>query len=223
MTIANMAIEAGGKNGIFEADQKTFDYVNARCAANGTKADYEPAVAGREPEVRLRSGVRSRRRWNRPWRCTRIRVIARSPKCSAISRSTAPTWAVARAASCRISWRSRRSSRERKLPDRYLRRARDAGCGGRFAQDPVGRQKRLAMAGGSGRAADGKRQLRRVSGRAGGYLRPHEQAAHCASAQPTAISPAAWGTRNRRFTWRVPYTVAASALTGRITDPREYL
>ncbi|MBI5397377.1 MAG: 3-isopropylmalate dehydratase [Verrucomicrobia bacterium] len=44
MTIANMAIEAGGKNGIFEADQKTFDYVNERTAANGTKKDYEPAT-----------------------------------------------------------------------------------------------------------------------------------------------------------------------------------
>jgi len=41
MTIANMAIEAGGKNGIFEADQKTFDYVNERTAANGTKKEYE--------------------------------------------------------------------------------------------------------------------------------------------------------------------------------------
>ena len=46
MTIANMAIEAGGKNGIFAADQKTFDFVNARCAANGTKADYTPAESG---------------------------------------------------------------------------------------------------------------------------------------------------------------------------------
>ncbi len=44
MTIANMAIEAGGKNGIFEADQKTFDYVNERTAVNGTKKDYEPAT-----------------------------------------------------------------------------------------------------------------------------------------------------------------------------------
>jgi 3-isopropylmalate/(R)-2-methylmalate dehydratase large subunit len=41
MTIANMAIEAGGKNGVFEADQKTFDYVNERTAANGTKREYE--------------------------------------------------------------------------------------------------------------------------------------------------------------------------------------
>lgn len=42
MTIANMAIEAGGKNGIFAADQKTFDYVNERIRENGTKSDYQP-------------------------------------------------------------------------------------------------------------------------------------------------------------------------------------
>ncbi|MSR64867.1 MAG: 3-isopropylmalate dehydratase [Verrucomicrobiae bacterium] len=42
MTIANMAIEAGGKNGIFEPDQTTFDYVDARIRANGTKSKYEP-------------------------------------------------------------------------------------------------------------------------------------------------------------------------------------
>jgi 3-isopropylmalate/(R)-2-methylmalate dehydratase large subunit len=48
MTIANMAIEAGGKNGIFAADQKTFDYVDPRLAANGTRADYEPVETDRE-------------------------------------------------------------------------------------------------------------------------------------------------------------------------------
>jgi 3-isopropylmalate/(R)-2-methylmalate dehydratase large subunit len=42
MTITNMAIEAGGKNGVFPADQTTFDYVNARIAKNGTKSTYEP-------------------------------------------------------------------------------------------------------------------------------------------------------------------------------------
>ena len=42
MTIANMAIEAGGKNGIFEPDDKTFAYVNERIKANGTKANYDP-------------------------------------------------------------------------------------------------------------------------------------------------------------------------------------
>ena len=42
MTIANMAIEAGGKNGIFEPDEKTFAYVKDRTTANGTKSTYDP-------------------------------------------------------------------------------------------------------------------------------------------------------------------------------------
>src|SRR2546428_6225911 len=48
MTIANMAIEAGGKNGIFPCDQKTIDYVNERTAENGTKSTFEPAEIDRE-------------------------------------------------------------------------------------------------------------------------------------------------------------------------------
>ncbi len=42
MTIANMAIEAGGKNGIFEFDGQTKATVDARCLLNGTKANYDP-------------------------------------------------------------------------------------------------------------------------------------------------------------------------------------
>jgi 3-isopropylmalate/(R)-2-methylmalate dehydratase large subunit len=42
MTIANMAIEAGAKNGIFPYDETTGSYVRERVAENGTKADYEP-------------------------------------------------------------------------------------------------------------------------------------------------------------------------------------
>ncbi len=42
MTIANMAIEAGGKNGIFAFDQQTQIFVDGRCRANGTKSSYEP-------------------------------------------------------------------------------------------------------------------------------------------------------------------------------------
>jgi 3-isopropylmalate/(R)-2-methylmalate dehydratase large subunit len=42
MTIANMAIEAGGKNGIFEFDAQTQKYVDDRCKLNGTKASYQP-------------------------------------------------------------------------------------------------------------------------------------------------------------------------------------
>src|SRR5437879_6355019 len=42
MTIANMAIEAGGKNGIFEFDAKTEAFLDYRCKLNGTKSSYEP-------------------------------------------------------------------------------------------------------------------------------------------------------------------------------------
>ena len=42
MTIANMAIEAGGKNGIFPFDEKTKSYVTERVLENGTKSTFEP-------------------------------------------------------------------------------------------------------------------------------------------------------------------------------------
>jgi len=42
MTVANMAIEAGGKNGIFEYDDKTKALVKERTQLNNTKSDYEP-------------------------------------------------------------------------------------------------------------------------------------------------------------------------------------
>jgi 3-isopropylmalate/(R)-2-methylmalate dehydratase large subunit len=47
MTIANMAIEAGGKNGIFEFDAKTEEYVNHRTRLNGTQSSYQPVERDR--------------------------------------------------------------------------------------------------------------------------------------------------------------------------------
>ncbi len=48
MTIANMAIEAGGKNAMFPCDEKTIAYVNERTAENGTKSEFEPVEVDRE-------------------------------------------------------------------------------------------------------------------------------------------------------------------------------
>lgn len=42
MTIANMAIEAGGKNAIFPFDSRTAEYVDARTRLNGTRGNYQP-------------------------------------------------------------------------------------------------------------------------------------------------------------------------------------
>jgi 3-isopropylmalate/(R)-2-methylmalate dehydratase large subunit len=54
MTVANMAIEAGGKNGIFEFDQKTEKYVNERTSLNGTQTSYEPVETRCKGAVLLR-------------------------------------------------------------------------------------------------------------------------------------------------------------------------
>lgn len=48
MTIANMAIEAGGKNGIFEFDLRTKEYVDYRTKLNNTKTTYEPVERDRD-------------------------------------------------------------------------------------------------------------------------------------------------------------------------------
>ncbi len=48
MTIANMAIEAGGKNAIFEFDARTKEYVDARTKLNNTKASYNPVERDRD-------------------------------------------------------------------------------------------------------------------------------------------------------------------------------
>ena len=48
MTIANMAIEAGGKNGIFEFDEKTKEAVDYRTKMNGTKSSYTPVERDKE-------------------------------------------------------------------------------------------------------------------------------------------------------------------------------
>jgi 3-isopropylmalate/(R)-2-methylmalate dehydratase large subunit len=48
MTVANMAIEAGAKNGIFEFDAKTEAYVNYRTALNGTPRAYQPVERKRD-------------------------------------------------------------------------------------------------------------------------------------------------------------------------------
>src|SRR6202050_600967 len=48
MPILNMAIEPGGKNGVFPADEKPFAYVDERIRRNGTKADYTPVDLDKE-------------------------------------------------------------------------------------------------------------------------------------------------------------------------------
>ena len=55
MTIANMAIECGGKNAMFKFDAKTQAFVEPRCRLNGTTTAYEPVTRDRK-ENRLLNG-----------------------------------------------------------------------------------------------------------------------------------------------------------------------
>jgi 3-isopropylmalate/(R)-2-methylmalate dehydratase large subunit len=48
MTIANMAIEAGGKNAMFEFDDQTRALVDQRCKLNGTRQTYQPVERDRK-------------------------------------------------------------------------------------------------------------------------------------------------------------------------------
>lgn len=48
MTIANMAIEAGAKNGVFPADEKTFSYVRERTQCGGTKTTFDPVTPDKD-------------------------------------------------------------------------------------------------------------------------------------------------------------------------------
>jgi 3-isopropylmalate/(R)-2-methylmalate dehydratase large subunit len=43
-----MAIEAGGKNAVFPADAKTFAYVDERTRRNGTKSEYNPVEVDKD-------------------------------------------------------------------------------------------------------------------------------------------------------------------------------
>ena len=59
MTIANMAIEAGGKNGIFPFDEKTDEYVRERVQENGTQQRLRADRTRSRPELLLRQNLRS--------------------------------------------------------------------------------------------------------------------------------------------------------------------
>ena len=78
MTIANMAIEAGGKNGIFPYDEKTGAYVSERVAENGTKIELRAGRARCGADVHLRQDRSISRSSSRPSRVIPIRASASS-------------------------------------------------------------------------------------------------------------------------------------------------
>ena len=222
MTIANMAIEAGGKNGIFEFDAQTQAYVDYRCKLNGTKAAYEPVARDQEREVRLRTGARPVASSNRRLPAIPIPASASWPRSWATSSSTGPTSARARAARRAISSNSRAccgASGWSLTPLACRRRRRSCmTCRPRGgATRPFGRL-----------LTDAGVQMTENAGCAACLGGPVDTFGRmnaplkCISATNRNF-PGRMGHKESQVFLASPATVAASALTGKVTDPRELL
>ena len=198
MTLCNMAIEAGGKNGIIAADDG-----DARLRP---RADRQALRRRRQTDADATYAavtefdVEQDRADGRP---------------AALARTTAPPAARAR----RRQDRPRLHRLVHRRQDDRLPRRRDASCAG---QQGPGRHVHRAGHHRSGRATwtsgqvggktlrqifrgrrlqDRPGQLRRLPGRAGRHLRPGQRAHHGASRRPTATSPAGWATRRPASSW----------------------
>ncbi|MCX7887217.1 MAG: aconitase family protein [Verrucomicrobiae bacterium] len=211
MTIANMVIEAGAKNGIFEPDEKTFAFVNAR-----TRVPYEPVFCDREQSFAYEKVVDMGR--------------------------LEPTVA------CHPNPANRRLARE--LSHIALDRAYIGSCtGGKtsdfmaFAEVVRGRKVKIPVFGVPA-TPEVVHELRangtwQVLTDAGVDMTVNPGCAACLGGPLDTFGrmnkpQKCISTTNRNFPGRMghpdsqmflasPMTVAASALTGRITDPREFL
>jgi 3-isopropylmalate/(R)-2-methylmalate dehydratase large subunit len=216
MTIANMAIEAGGKNGIFEPDETTFAYVDARTKANGTKTKYEPLF------------------------CDEKQTFVYDKKFD-LSKLE-PTVA------CHPNPGNRKLAKE--LGSIVLDRAYIGSCtGGKlsdflaFAEIIKGRKVKIDTFGVPA-TPDVVRELQatkvwQVLEAAGVQMTENASCAACLGGPTDTFGRMnkpmkCISATNRNFPGRMghlesqvflasPYTVAASALTGKITDPREFL
>jgi 3-isopropylmalate/(R)-2-methylmalate dehydratase large subunit len=216
MTLCNMVIEAGGKNGVIAADEKTTDFVRAR-----TSKPFE--VVQDDPDAKYHSVRTYRSREIEP-------VVAKphSPDNRATVREVAGT-ALDRAyiGSCTGG----------KLTD--FRAAAKILKGHRVKVDTfIVPATTEVMQGLKDERLDGQ-SLEEVFLSAGARISEGASCAACLGGPSDTFgrlnkSEACISTTNRNFPGRMgsktasvylasPYTVAASAITGKITDPREFL
>lgn len=221
MTIANMVIEAGAKNGIFAFDARTAEYVDSRCKLNGTKCEYEPVELDKDQRFCFETVIELDKIEPmvacppHPGNCKRAKELER----------------------VRVDRAYIGSCTGGKLADFIS-----------FAQIVVG--KRLAIETFGVPASPevvyqlkntfwGRKSIWEILIEAGVLLTENPSCAACLGGPPDTFgrvnTPATIiSTTNRNFPGRMghpeaqiylasPATVAASALTGRITDPREVL
>ncbi len=218
MTLCNMAVEAGGKNGIIAADRKTLEYVRERTRRAGTRTEFEPVDNDPEAQVALETVYRTRdiepmvARPHSPGNGAPARQC-RDVKVDQvyIGSCTGGKLADFRAAARILAGRSvkvrtlivpatthvERALETERLDGKPLRQIfADAGC-------EIGPPSCAACLGGP---AD---TFGRLKGRE-----------VCISTTNRNF-PARMGSKNSQVYLASPLTAAASALTGHITDPRD--
>jgi 3-isopropylmalate/(R)-2-methylmalate dehydratase large subunit len=221
MTITNMAIEAGAKNGIFPADEKTFAYVDERTRANGTKSDYQAVELDKDQSFVF----------DRVYDLSKLEpTVAMHPNPG--NRALAKTLEHVRLDRAYIG-----SCTGGKTSDFVA-----------FAEVVQGRRVQIETFGVPA-TSDVVRELKQSQMRgahvwdvlvnAGVMMTENASCAACLggpqdtfgrlNAPLTCISatnrnfPGRMGSKESKVYLASPYTVAASALTGRVTDPREFL
>ena len=226
MTLTNMAIEAGGKNGVCDVDEKTLQYVpqpqqparlgsltrrpptpNITSKHEWDLATLEPLVAKpHSPDNRTPPTTAGDVKLDRRYigSCTGGKITDMIFAANLLKGNTVkihtfvvPGSTEVHADMKRLNLRGAcdKGANEKSIEEVLL----DAGC-------EVG-------ASGCGACLGGPPD---TFGRL-------QQAPRSASAPPTATSPAAWAAPRSAVYLASPLTVAASALTGHVTDPREYV
>ena len=200
MTLANMAIEAGGKNGIFACDEKTRAYLRGR----DDQKPFEP-VDERSP---AHASSSTRRYDAREARADgRQAALARQPRARPRARRREARPRLHRLVHRREDHRLRQRRARAEGPPRGGRHLPRAVHHRRVARAPHRDDRRPAAARHlrATPAARSRSTPRAPPASAGRAIRSAASTApRSASAPPTATSPAAWGPRRGRSTSRRP-------------------
>jgi 3-isopropylmalate/(R)-2-methylmalate dehydratase large subunit len=216
MTLCNMVIEAGGKNGVIAADEKTTAFVRAR-----TNKPFE--IVTNDPDAKYHS--------MRVYRSNEIEPVVAKPH-SPDNRAT-----VREVAGTALDRAYIGSCTGGKLTD--FRAAAKILKGHRVKVDTfIVPATTEVMQGLKDERLDGQ-SLEEVFLSAGARISDGASCAACLGGPSDTFgrlnkSESCISTTNRNFPGRMgsktasvylasPYTVAASAITGKITDPREFL
>ncbi len=220
MTLCNMVIEAGGKNGVIAPDQVTLDFVNARNARNATQKPY--TVMHRDPDARYL--------FEKVYDVTKLEPIVAKPHSpdnkahvsevrgtrldrAYIGSCTGGKLTDFRAAAAILHGKTVRV-------DTFVVPA-TTEVAAQLKQETIGHQSLEEIFLAAGAKLGDASCAACLGGPADTFGRLHEAMA-CISTTNRNF-PGRMGHKEAQVYLASPLTVAASAVTGQITDPREFL